>query len=100
MELLTVTFAISHLAEVFLLPSLASTSEMMITMPSTRYASNVQGKFINASTAGSSSRLDGPAGSLTADTVRYLRKHHSKAVAFYMDMPQVQAMLESDQPEY
>lgn len=97
MELLTVTFAISHLAEVFLLPSLA-TSEM-ITMPSTRYASNVQGDFINASTAGSS-RLDGPAGSLTADTVRYLRKHHSKAVAFYTDMPHVQAMLESDQPEY
>lgn len=97
MESLTVTFAISHMAEVFLLPSLA-TSEM-ITMPSTRYASNNQGDFINASTAGSS-RLDGPAGSLTADTVRYLRKHHSKAVAFYMDMPQVQAMLESDQPEY
>jgi hypothetical protein len=98
MELLTVAFAISHLAEVFLLPSLA-TSGMITTMPSTRYANNVQGEVINASTAGSS-RLDGPAGSLTADTVRYLRKHHSKAVAFYMDMPQVQAMLESDQPEY
>lgn len=102
MELLLVTYAISHLAEIFLLPSLADSSASSNTMSASHhYASNINGElFTDPSTAAVSRRLDGPAGSLTADTVRYLRKHHSKGVAFYMELPQVQSMLESDQPEY
>jgi hypothetical protein len=83
MELLTLTYSISHLVEIFLLPSLADSA-----------SSNV----VNGESTGR--RLEnGPAGSLTADTVRYLRLHHSRGGSF-MELPQVQRMLECDQPEY
>lgn len=76
-ELLSLTWAISHLAEIFLLPpaSLARSSSLSL------------------------SPLDGSAGSLTSNVIRYLRLHHSN-VSYYMDMPEVMEMLESDQPEY
>eukprot|EP00986_Skeletonema_menzelii_P009789 scaffold4559_cov145-Skeletonema_menzelii.AAC.3 len=84
LELLTLTFAISHLAEIFLLPSLSSSS------------SNFRGGL----TTNNYSRLDGgPSGSLTADTVRYLRLHHSRSHAL-LDSPEVEELLSSDQPEY
>mmetsp|Transcript_2880 Transcript_2880/g.6273 ORF Transcript_2880/g.6273 Transcript_2880/m.6273 type:complete len:874 (-) Transcript_2880:77-2698(-) len=88
LELMSLTYAISHLAEIFLLPSLASADGR------SAYRSNADGGFYSSS---SSSRLDGPSGSLTADTVRYLRLHHGKPLA---GMPEVADMLESDQPEY
>lgn len=81
LDLLTLTFAISHLAEIFLLPSLS---------PSTLSSSSP--KVI--------SRLDGGlSGSLTADTVRYLRLHHSKSHDL-LELPHVEELLSSDQPEY
>ncbi|KAL7541333.1 hypothetical protein ACHAXR_010822 [Thalassiosira sp. AJA248-18] len=92
-ELLSLTYAISHLAEIFLLPSLAP-SASATTMSSYSPVSNN-----NFGDDGAlPSRLDGPAGSLTADTVRYLRLHHSKG--YMTDMPEVLDMLASDQPEY
>lgn len=91
LELLTLTFAISHLAEIFLLPSLSSVSS----------SSSFRGGFSNKSSANTNnSRLDdGPSGSLTADTIRYLRLHHSKSHAL-LDSPEVGELLSSDQPEY
>lgn len=83
MELLSLTYAISHLAEIFLLPSLASTMDS---------------GFHDQTFDAVSSRIDGPAGSLTADTVRYLRLHHSAGSV--LDSPEVVKMLESDQPEH
>ena len=95
LELLTLSFAISHLAEIFLLPSLASSS-----------SSNFRGGFTKNNKSSSSattnnSRLDdGPSGSLTADTIRYLRLHHSKSHDL-LDSPEVmEELLSSDQPEY
>jgi len=89
LELLTLTYAISHLAEIFLLPSAASNESL--------YPSSFDGGFHDRSSP--ESRLDGPAGSLTADTVHYLRLHHSKTSSL-MELPEVMDMLESDQPEY
>jgi len=90
LELLSLTYAISHLAEIFLLPSLASEASSV-----SAYPSNFDGGFHDEAFA---SRLDGPSGSLTADTVRYLRLHHSNGS--FMDSPEVLELLESDQPEY
>ncbi len=87
LELLTLTFAISHLAEIFLLPSLSTSS------------SNFRGGLTAASTKYNSRLDDGPNGSLTADTVRYLRLHHSRSHAL-LDSPEVEELLSSDQPEY
>jgi len=93
LELLNLTYAISHLAEIFLLPSLA------LDASASASNNNFGGGFHDDALA--SSRLDGPAGSLTSDTVRYLRLHHSKMGGSDMlDLPQVVSMLESDQPEY
>lgn len=77
-ELLSLTWAISHLAEIFLLPPAS---------------------LARSSSSSSLSPLDGSAGSLTSNVIRYLRLHHSN-VSYYMDMPEVMEMLESDQPEY
>ena len=88
-ELLSLTYAISHLAEIFLLPSLSSCASP--------YPSNVNQGWNEPNEF--PSRLDGPSGSLTADTVRYLRLHHAKAYSL-MYLQEVQEMLESDQPEY
>ena len=79
---LRLTHAVIHLAEIFLLPS----SEFR----------------------GTTRRLDGPPGSLTADVVRYLRLHHAdnygdmlySSSTTYFDAPWVQSMLKDDQPEY
>ena len=79
---LRLTHAVIHLAEIFLLPS----SEFR----------------------GTTRRLDGPPGSLTADVVRYLRLHHANnygdmlysSSTTYFDAPWVQSMLKDDQPEY
>ncbi|KAL9180304.1 hypothetical protein ACHAXT_008274 [Thalassiosira profunda] len=89
LELLGLTYAISHLAEIFLLPPPASG-----TGP---FPSSLDGGFHDQQTGGH--RREGPAGSLTADAVRYLRLHHS-AVPSLMDAPDVAAMLASDQPEH
>jgi hypothetical protein len=78
LELLSLTYAISHLAEICLLPSLAA--------PSLRGRAN-----------SNISPLDGPAGSLTSDMARYLRLHHTSSL---MDLPEVTEMLRSEQPEY
>jgi len=86
LELLSLTYAISHLAEIFLLPS------------SSLSASKFGGGSRGGADDAAPSRLDGPAGSLTADAVRYLRHHHTGGST--MDSPAVRAMLESDQPEY
>lgn len=90
LELLTLSFAISHLAEIFLLPSLSASS-----------SSNFRGGLSAAAAATTNnSRLDdGPSGSLTADTIRYLRLHHSRSHAL-LDSPEVEELLSSDQPEY
>jgi len=94
-ELLNLTYAISHLAEIFLLPSMASASNNISSYPT-----NQSGGFYDKSTA-LTKRLDGPPGSLTADTVRYLRLHHtSKGGESLMDNPEVITMCNSDQPEY
>jgi len=95
-ELLNLTYAISHLAEIFLLPSVASASNNISSYPTNQ--SN--GGFYDKSAA-LTKRLDGPPGSLTADTVRYLRLHHtSKGGESLMDNPEVITMCNSDQPEY
>lgn len=95
-ELLNLTYAISHLAEIFLLPSIASNNSNISSYPTN--PSN--GGFYDKSTA-LTKRLDGPPGSLTADTVRYLRLHHtSKGGESLMDNPEVINMCNSDQPEY
>lgn len=82
-ELLQLAYAVSHLTEIVLLPPLSDSSG---------YRGNSVG----------SSRLDGPPGALTADTVRYLRLHHVKGMGFadLLELPHVLEMLESDQPEY
>jgi len=93
-ELLNLTYAIFYLAEIFLLPSIASNSNI------SSYPTNPSGGFYDKSTA-LTKRLDGPPGSLTADTVRYLRLHHtSKGGESLMDNPEVITMCNSDQPEY
>lgn len=81
MELLTLSYSISHLVEIFLLPSLADSASSTTAATTERRLEN------------------GSAGSLTADTVRYLRLHHSRGGS-YMELPQVQIMLDCDQPEY
>ena len=91
-ELLSLTYAISHLSELFLLPSLASSY--------TSYAGGSGGFRDKSVIESSSSRLDGPSGSLTADTVRYLRLHHSSHGSTIFNEPQVMNMLQCDQPEY
>ena len=91
LELLTLTFTISHLAEIFLLPPLSSSSTS---------ASSLRGGFAANATTSSQSRLEyGSPGSLTADTVRYLRLHHSKSHEL-LDSPEVEELLSSEQPEY
>jgi len=76
-DLLNSILAISYLAEIFLLPVESSSISSYPTNPS--------------------GRLDGPPGSLTADTVRYLRLHH---IGSLMDNPEIITMCNSDQPEY
>ena len=83
-ELLNSILAISYLAEIFLLPVESSSISSYPTNPS-------GGGFFQ------SKRLDGPQGSLTADTVRYLRLHH---IGSLMDNPEILTMCNSDQPEY
>ena len=88
-ELSSLTYAISHLSEIFLLPSLASSS-------SSSSKKSVGGGDFHDNSLG---RLDGPAGSLTADCVRYLRLHHSKE-SMMDNLPEVIELLDSEQPEY
>ncbi|KAL3823897.1 hypothetical protein ACHAXA_005479 [Cyclostephanos tholiformis] len=77
LESLRLIHAITHLAEIFLLP-------------------------LSSSSSGGGRRLDGPAGSMTADAVRYLRLHHGRGRgrSSPLDAPWVRTMLDDDQPEY
>jgi hypothetical protein len=81
LELLDLTSSLSYLVEIFLLPS----------------ASSGGSRFKDPNTT--TSKLDGPSGSLTADTVRYLRHHHANSNGL-LDNFEVAEMLDSDQPEY
>jgi len=92
-ELLQLAYAVSHLTEIVLLPPLSDPGNA----PLRSYSSGYRGNSV-----GSSSRLDGPPGALTADTIRYLRLHHVKGTGFgdLLESPDVLDMLESDQPEY
>ncbi|KAL3797648.1 hypothetical protein HJC23_013480, partial [Cyclotella cryptica] len=71
-ESLALIYAMMHLNEIFLLPNENSSSSRV-------------------------DKLDGTPESLTAQTVRYLRLHHS---SFDIHSPSVQRLLDMDQPEY
>ena len=99
-ESLRLIHAVIHLAEIFLLPLSSFGSR----------PTDFGGGYRDAATDGDR-RLDGPAGSMTADAVRYLRLHHGRASGGgwrrggsstrpALDATWVRAMLEDDQPEY
>ena len=71
-ESLALIYAMMHLNEIYLLPSISSKGV-------------------------STEKLDGPAGSLTADTVRYLRLNH---LGYDLETDAVTELLKMDQPEY
>ena len=80
-ESLALIYAMMHLNEIFLLPN---DSPSLQAVRRNRLPSRI-------------SKLDGMPGSLTAQTVQYLRLHHS---SFHIHSPAVQRLLEMDQPEY
>jgi hypothetical protein len=75
-ESLALIYAMMHLSEIYLLPPSSSSS---------------------SSSSSSNDKLSGAAGSLTADTIRYLRTHH---VMYDPSSLEIQQLLKQDQPEY